>query len=253
MGYQNFFATRLATEIGAADTVITLENVPGETEGKLVLEARNPTQREIITYTGISGNQITGVVRGYGGTTAKPHLKNALVEMNLTAEDLQELYDLFDTGSVQINGAKLLPGSVTANKLDFTTFPKQESTTDDGNTPITSATPVSTGVSVSLTVPASGKVEVSLSAQLTTPAVSGGGVWGGVALTGANTIPAQAGATAILAITPSAGNFIVVSARTFTLDGLTPGNTTFTVWGWREGGSGNCNLRRVNLTVKPIQ
>lgn len=97
MGYQNFFATKLFTDIGAADTVITLETPPIETSGRLVLEARNPTQREIIKYTGVSGNQITGVTRGQGGTTAKTHLKNALVEMNMTAGDISDLYDAFNS------------------------------------------------------------------------------------------------------------------------------------------------------------
>lgn len=97
MGYQNFFATKLYTDIGASDTAITLETVPTQTSGRLVLEARNATQREIISYTGIAGNQVTGVVRGVGGTTAKPHTRNALVEMNLTAEDVKDLYDAFNT------------------------------------------------------------------------------------------------------------------------------------------------------------
>ena len=90
MGYQNFFATKLYTDIGAADTTITLETAPTPTSGRLVLEARNSTQREIISYTGVSGNQITGVTRGVGGTTAKTHVKTALVEMNAVAEDFTE-------------------------------------------------------------------------------------------------------------------------------------------------------------------
>lgn len=94
-GYQNFFATTLYTDIGASDTAITLETIPVETSGRLVLEARNPTQREVISYSGIAGNQVTGVVRGIGGTTAKSHTKNSLVEMNLTAEDIEDLYDAF--------------------------------------------------------------------------------------------------------------------------------------------------------------
>lgn len=91
MGYQNFFATRLFTDIGASDTTITLETAPTETAGRMVLEARNSTQREIIKYTGVSGNDLTGVLRGQGGTTAKPHTQNSLVEMNLTAEDLEDV------------------------------------------------------------------------------------------------------------------------------------------------------------------
>ena len=151
-------------------------------------------------------------------------------------------------------GTGLNDGAVKANKIDFTTLPKPESVIADGSTTLSSATPVSTGVSVSLTVPASGKVEVSLSAQLTTPNAANGGAWASVALTGANTISAQDDIkTALIAVTPSAGILIVASARTYTLEGLTPGSTTFTVWGWREGSSGSGNIRRINLTARPIQ
>lgn len=90
MGYENFYATRLFTDIGAADDTITLEQAPAETSGRLTLEARNPTKREIISYTGVSGNDITGVSRGQGGTAATTHIKGALVEMNVTAEDLDD-------------------------------------------------------------------------------------------------------------------------------------------------------------------
>lgn len=95
--FQNFFATKLYADIGSSDTTITLETAPTVTAGRMVLEARNATQREIIEYTGVSGNQLTGVTRGAGGTSAKSHLKNALVEMNLTADDLQDLYDSFNS------------------------------------------------------------------------------------------------------------------------------------------------------------
>lgn len=95
MGYKNFYVTKLFTDIGAADATITLETPPSTTSGRLVLEARNPTQREIIKYTGVSGSDITGVTRGQGGTSAKAHVKNSLVEMNMTAEDIDDLYAAF--------------------------------------------------------------------------------------------------------------------------------------------------------------
>lgn len=97
MAYQNFYATRLATDIGAGDTTITLETAPTATAGRMVLEARNPTQREVIKYTGLAGSQITGVLRGQGGTTAKQHTKNSLVEMNVTAEDLTDAINVPNT------------------------------------------------------------------------------------------------------------------------------------------------------------
>jgi len=117
MGYQNFFATKLAADVGASDVVMTLETVPTTTSGRLVLEARNPTQREIIKYTGVAGSTITGVTRGQGGTSAKTHVKNALVEMNATSEDLQDLYDAFASFSAVNNDWRSLavsPSSVTA-------------------------------------------------------------------------------------------------------------------------------------------
>lgn len=95
MGYQNFYASRLTTDIGTSDTSIAVETAPSQTSGRMVLEARNPTQREIISYTNVSGTTLTGVTRGEGGTTAKTHTRNALIEMNLTAEDISDLYAAF--------------------------------------------------------------------------------------------------------------------------------------------------------------
>jgi hypothetical protein len=114
MGHQNFFATRLYADIGTSDTTISLEQAPVETSGRLVLEARNPTQREIIEYTGVSGNTVTGVVRGAGGTTAKTHTKTALVEMNLTAEDIKDLYDAFDSFAASTNDWRTLIPAVSS-------------------------------------------------------------------------------------------------------------------------------------------
>ncbi len=90
MAFENFFATKLYTAIDATTTTITLETVPTVSPGHLVIESRNATNREIIKYTGITGNQVTGVTRGVGGTSAKTHEKNALVEMNVVAQDLQD-------------------------------------------------------------------------------------------------------------------------------------------------------------------
>ncbi len=130
MSYQNFFAAKLYNDIGSGDTTITLDTAPTATSGRMVLEARNPTQREIISYTGVSGNQLTGVTRGVGGTTAKSHLKNALVEMNLTAQDLQDLYDAFlsfsstnGSGWFSIpNAVSVASGYVQGRKLYKATF-----------------------------------------------------------------------------------------------------------------------------------
>lgn len=118
MAYQNFFAAKITTDIGSGDTTITLDTAPTALSGRMVLEARNPTQREVIKYTGVSGTQLTGVTRGQGGTTAKTHTQNSLVEMNLTSEDIQELYDAFDSFAASVDSWHNIPhavSSVTAN------------------------------------------------------------------------------------------------------------------------------------------
>lgn len=88
--YQNFYATKLLDAITDSATSVTVEVPPTATEGRLVLEARSTSNREIIQYTGVSSNTLTGVSRGQGGTTARAHNKGALVEMNVTAEDLTD-------------------------------------------------------------------------------------------------------------------------------------------------------------------
>jgi len=113
MAYQNFFSSKITNDIGAGDTTIIVDNAPTSTSGRMVLEARNTTQREIIKYTGLSGNTLTGVTRGQGGTSAKSHVAGALIQQNATAEDLQDLYDAFASFSVSSNDWRTLVPAVT--------------------------------------------------------------------------------------------------------------------------------------------
>lgn len=95
MPRQNFYAGRLKTDIGASDVTIALDPLPTPTSGTLVIDARNPSQREVITYTGKAGDTITGVSRGQEGSIARTHAKNIVTEMNLTAKMIDDLYDAF--------------------------------------------------------------------------------------------------------------------------------------------------------------
>lgn len=113
MAYQNFYSSKITNPIGAGDVTITVDNAPTSTSGRMVLEARNATQREIIKYTGVAGNVLTGVTRGQGGTTAKQHVAGSLIQQNATAEDLQDLYDAFASFSVSANDWRTLVPAVT--------------------------------------------------------------------------------------------------------------------------------------------
>ena len=92
--FQNFYTTTLTTDIGANDDTIRVNTPPTDlVKGTLTLEARNPDKREIIKFTGVNDNLLTGVIRGAEGTRATTHNRNASVEMNVTAEMLNEAYE----------------------------------------------------------------------------------------------------------------------------------------------------------------
>ena len=129
--FQNFYTTTLTTDIGANDDTIRVNTPPTDlVKGTLTLEARNPDKREIIKFTGVNDNLLTGVIRGAEGTRATTHKRNASVEMNVTAEMLNEAYesqsslqdlvdkhfgDFIDEGAVVTVSARSI--SMTAGKV----------------------------------------------------------------------------------------------------------------------------------------
>ena len=88
----NFFSTILNGSINDSQTSgITLSSVTGlQAPGVLILDREDgsgsatPLAREIITFTGISGSELTGVARGAEGSTNRPHSDAALVESTPT-------------------------------------------------------------------------------------------------------------------------------------------------------------------------
>lgn len=88
--------TTLAVGIDDTDTTITVDDVAalsGDEDYALTLiAADDPEDLEIVTVTGVSGSDLT-VVRGEQGTVAKSWASGTLVEMRLTAANVQELVD----------------------------------------------------------------------------------------------------------------------------------------------------------------
>lgn len=96
----NAFNTTLNGSIDNSVTTITLVSVTGlQSPGVLVLDRQDgsgndtPTKREFITYTGISGSDLTGVTRGVAGSTAQSHSSGALVEESMSVSHWGDLYD----------------------------------------------------------------------------------------------------------------------------------------------------------------
>lgn len=96
----NAFSTTLNGSIDDAVTTVTLTSVTGlQAPGVAVIDRQDgagndtPSKREYITYTGISGNDLTGVTRGVAGSTAQSHSSGATTEETFSITHWNDLYD----------------------------------------------------------------------------------------------------------------------------------------------------------------
>lgn len=83
--------TTLAAAITAMDTELTLENASVLPAAPNLMVLGTGDDAEIISYTAISGNVVTGLVRGVNGTIAGAWPINTIVARNFTAADHEAL------------------------------------------------------------------------------------------------------------------------------------------------------------------
>ena len=83
--------TSLAEALGAGATSITLVSSSGLPAAPGLLVIGVDVDAEVVRYTGISGNTLTGVTRGFGGTTAKAWPAGTIAARNFTAYDHEAL------------------------------------------------------------------------------------------------------------------------------------------------------------------
>lgn len=90
--HKNFATTTLDGSINSSVTTITLAStVDLQAPGYIVINRQDasgndtPSAREVVSYTGISGEDLTGCTRGEDGSTARAHTSGALVEANFCA------------------------------------------------------------------------------------------------------------------------------------------------------------------------
>lgn len=100
---KNYVTTSLNGAIGTGDTTITLSSTSNmQSPGYVVVDREDgsgtatPSAREVISYTGISGSDLTGCTRGADNSTARTHSDGALVETMLTVGMWGDLIDAFD-------------------------------------------------------------------------------------------------------------------------------------------------------------
>lgn len=87
----NYLTKTLSGAINDSANTITLSNTTNMTApGYIVIDRTNsageasPNSREVVSYTGISGSDLTGCTRGADGSTARTHIDASLVETMLT-------------------------------------------------------------------------------------------------------------------------------------------------------------------------
>lgn len=126
---QNAFSTTLNGAIDDAVTTITLNSVTTlqNKRGVLVIERQNsagtdtPATREYISFTGISGNDLTGVTRGVAGSTAQSHSDGALVEAILDVTQWGDLVDIIDNEHTEA-GTHILSAPTLTGTADISSF-----------------------------------------------------------------------------------------------------------------------------------
>lgn len=94
--------TTLASAITASATSMTLVNASVLTSAPGLAVIGNSENAEVVIYNTISGNVVSGMIRGSGGTTAKSWDAETVVARNFTALD----FDLFVSNILDLYSAK---------------------------------------------------------------------------------------------------------------------------------------------------
>ena len=115
-------ATALTEGITAESTSMTLYDASVLPAAPNICVIGNDDTAEIVIYTGISGNTVTGLGRGVNGTIAKAWAADTHVARNITAYD----HEAFRANITALNNSK-------QDKLTFDTTP-----TADSANPVTS-------------------------------------------------------------------------------------------------------------------
>jgi len=143
---------------GIVLTSVTGLNTSG---GVLCLTWADPLDtsvHEYILYTGVSGNELTGVTRGYEGSSARAHSNGATVAAVVSKNHVNILSDKLrgvDTTAIEdANGNELLKTSTTASAVNEVTITNAAT----GNAPQIAATGGDTNVGLDLSSKGTGSV-----------------------------------------------------------------------------------------------
>jgi len=125
----NYWSTTLNGAINDSVDTITLTTATGlQSSGVVVINREDgngtatPGAREIVHYTGISSNDLTGCTRGEEGETARAHVDGSLVEAVFTVEMWNDLREAVDV-ALSTDGTDLaISGTASIAALSLDTF-----------------------------------------------------------------------------------------------------------------------------------
>ena len=114
--------TELSANITASDTTITVENGNYLPDAPNLAVIGSNDNAEVIIYTAKSGNTLSGITRGVGGSTASVWTAGTSVARNFTALDHQTLINnINDLASNKANAADMGGIQVRPNYIISTT------------------------------------------------------------------------------------------------------------------------------------
>lgn len=138
----NAFSTTLNGSITDSDNTITLTTTSNLVfPGILVIDRQDangnntPATREYISYTGISGFDLTGVTRGIAGSSAQAHSSGAIIEEVLSVSHWNDLIDFLRVSHDE-NGNIVLSSTATLAIMRLYTHFNASGASITGNFPI---------------------------------------------------------------------------------------------------------------------
>lgn len=123
----NFVQTTLNGAINNSTGTIILNSVTNVTApGYAIIDRQSsagtntPSLREVVSYTGISGNNLTGCTRGADGSSALAHSDGAIVEFSPTVGMFNNLATIVGTSMTSDGYIKAIPSPVTIGRVEAT-------------------------------------------------------------------------------------------------------------------------------------
>lgn len=113
--------TTLAADISAADTSMTVADATVLPTAPNLCTIGDDENAEVVRYTTITGNVVSGLIRGYSGTTASPWTSGTVVARDFTSYDHDTFIDNLnhlDTNKLsEVNWGNI--GGTLSNQTDL--------------------------------------------------------------------------------------------------------------------------------------